>query len=301
MKILITGVNGQVGHDIARRLYQYNTIIGIGRQEHSPCSYCFYYRLDLTNKDNVQNYILSLHPDVIIHCAAWTDVDKAQLADNIYKVYDINVNATRYLVQICKKLDIPLFYLSTDYVFNEPGDKPISPECKNFNPLNVYGKTKLEGEQVVSSQLTKYFIIRTSWVFSDGPYCDFVFNMLHWSSFRNEVVVIDDQYGRPTYSRDLANTIASMINSDKYGYYHITNSGQFVSWAEFCEQIFFQAKRTTKIIRCSTEQFGSIADRPHNSRLDISKIIKNGFLPMPDWKNSLSWCINDYRKKYEWD
>ena len=300
MRIIITGVNGRVGYDIARRLYQHNTVIGVGRQQFPICPYGHYIHLNLTYEKRAKAILKSLQPDIIIHCAAWTNVQAAQLADNVKKVYNINVNATKYIAEVCKELDIPLVYFSTDYVFNETNNKPISPDCKHFNPLNVYGKTKLQGEDIVSSLLTKYFIIRISWVFG-GIFTNFVTNVLEKAQLWSQITVTGDQFGRPTYTRDLANEIAEIINTDKYGYYHITNSGEYISWAGFCEEIYKQTNIHNTVLHIASNLYNSEVKRPLNSRLDTSKLIKNGFSPMPDWKDALSRYLNDYIEKYKRD
>ena len=301
MKVLVTGVSGQLGHDVMNELYK-RGIEGIGSgmeaayggaQDGSPVVSMEYVRLDITDFEAVKQVVESIRPDAIIHCAAWTAVDAAEDEDKREKVKAVNVDGTRYLAEAAKAVDAKMLYLSTDYVFNGQGTKPWDPDEKDYAPLNVYGQTKLDGEKAVSSILTKYFIVRIAWVFGiNGK--NFIKTMLNVGKTHDEVRVVNDQIGTPTYTYDLARLLVDMILSDKYGYYHATNEGGFISWYDFTKEIYRQAGYSTRVIPVTTEEYGlSKAKRPFNSRLDKSKLVKMGFTPLPDWKDALARYLSE--------
>ena len=295
MVIFVTGVNGQLGHDVmnelAKRGYE-----GIGSDvapaysgmaDGSAVTTMPYISLDITDKQAVQDVISQVHPDAVIHCAAWTAVDLAEDDDKIAKVRDINANGTQYIASACKTIDCKMVYISTDYVFDGQGTTPWQPDCKAYHPLNVYGQTKLEGELAVANTLKKYFIVRIAWVFGQNGK-NFIKTMLNVGKTHDTVRVVNDQIGTPTYTFDLARLLVDMIETDKYGYYHATNEGGYISWYDFTREIFRQAGYTTKVIPVTTAEYGlSKAARPFNSRLDKSKLAANGFQPLPDWKDAV--------------
>ena len=253
------------------------------RQQHKP-----YYSLDITDKKRVDELLNEIKPDAVIHCAAWTAVDMAEDDDKIEKVRAVNADGTKYIAEACKELDCKMVYLSTDYVFDGQGTEPWKPDCKDYKPLNVYGETKLAGELAVSSLLEKYFIVRIAWVFGvNGK--NFIKTMLNVGKTHDTVKVVNDQIGTPTYTYDLARLLVDMIETNKYGYYHATNEGGYISWYDFTCEIYKQAGYTTKVIPVTTEEYGlSKAKRPFNSRLDKSKLVENGFTPLPTWQDALS-------------
>lgn len=303
MIILVTGVAGQLGHDIVNELSK-REIAAIGSDilfVNNVTNKSFwneYIQLDLTNAKDVERVVSDIKPDVIIHCAAWTNVDGAEDLNNKALVKKINVCGTENLVKVAKRIGAKLMYISTDYVFNGKGTKPWKPDDKAYNPLNFYGQTKLEGELSVSSQLDKYFIVRIAWVFGINGN-NFIKTMLSLANKGyKELRVVDDQIGTPTYTYDLARLLVDMIQTDKYGYYHATNEGGYISWADFAEEIFKQANKEVKVIRVTTEEYGvSIAKRPFNSRLDKSKLIENGFKPLPNWKDAVRRYLEEIKEK----
>lgn len=304
MKILVTGVAGQLGHDVMNELAKRN-YEGIGSDiapeyngiaDGSAVTRMPYVQLDITNNIAVEETISQVHPDVVVHCAAWTAVDLAEDDDKVEKVRLVNAKGTENIALICKKLDCKMVYISTDYVFDGQGTEPWNPDCKDFNPLSVYGKTKLEGELAVANILEKYFIIRIAWVFGvNGK--NFIKTMLNLGKNHSQIRVVNDQIGTPTYTYDLARLLVDMIETDKYGYYHATNEGGYISWYEFTKEIFRQAvelghleysEDRVKVIPVTTEEYGiSKAARPFNSRLDKSKLTKSGFELLPTWQNAL--------------
>ena len=247
-----------------------------------------YVPLDITNAEAVAETLEELRPDAVIHCAAWTAVDLAEDDDKVEKVRAVNAGGTRNIANACKAQDCKMLYLSTDYVFDGQGTEPWKPDCKDYKPLNVYGQTKLEGELAVSETLEKYFIVRIAWVFGlNGK--NFIKTMLNVGKTHDTVRVVNDQIGTPTYTYDLARLLVDMIESDKYGYYHATNEGGYISWYDFTCEIFRQAGYSTKVIPVTTEEYGlSKAARPFNSRLDKHKLVENGFQPLPSWQDALS-------------
>ena len=296
MKVFVTGVAGQLGHDVMNELAKRGHE-GIGTdlaaeysgvQDGSAVKKMPYVPLDITNAEAVAETLEELRPDAVIHCAAWTAVDLAEDDDKVEKVRAVNAGGTRNIANACKAQDCKMLYLSTDYVFDGQGTEPWKPDCKDYKPLNVYGQTKLEGELAVSETLEKYFIVRIAWVFGlNGK--NFIKTMLNVGKTHDTVRVVNDQIGTPTYTYDLARLLVDMIESDKYGYYHATNEGGYISWYDFTCEIFRQAGYSTKVIPVTTEEYGlSKAARPFNSRLDKHKLVENGFQPLPSWQDALS-------------
>lgn len=295
MKVFVTGVNGQLGHDVMNELYKRgyeatgsdiaDTYVGIN--DFSPVTTMPYVKLDITDTEEVNRVISGLEPDVVIHCAAWTAVDMAEDDDKIELVRNVNAHGTENIAKACKNIDAKMVYISTDYVFDGQGTKPWSPDCKDYKPLNVYGQTKLEGELAVSSILDKYFIVRIAWVFGlNGK--NFIKTMINVGKSHDAVRVVNDQIGTPTYTLDLSRLLVDMIETEKYGYYHVTNEGDYISWYDFTKEIYKQYGLDTKVIPVTTEEYGlSKAKRPFNSRLDKSKLIENGFKPLPTWQDAL--------------
>lgn len=312
MKIFVTGVGGQLGHDVmnelAKRGYE-----GIGSDiapEYSgiadgsyvtTASYC---PLDITDADAVSKTLNEVKPDVIIHCAAWTAVDLAEDEDKQAKVKAINVDGTKNIANCAKALDAKMVYISTDYVFNGQGETPWEADCKDYAPLNVYGETKLGGELAVSETLDKYFIVRIAWVFGlNGK--NFIKTMVNVGKTHDSVRVVADQIGTPTYTLDLSRLLVDMVETDKYGYYHATNEGGYISWYDFTCEIYKQAKelgiegyvdRTVEVNPVTTAEYGlSKAARPFNSRLDKSKIVKAGFTPLPTWQDAVHRYLTEIK------
>ncbi|MCR5625421.1 MAG: dTDP-4-dehydrorhamnose reductase [Lachnospiraceae bacterium] len=301
MKILVTGVAGQLGHDVMNELSK-RGIEGVGSdiapeyagiQDGSPVTGMQYIQMDITDEAAVSSVIESEKPDAVIHCAAWTAVDAAEDEENKEKVYNINVNGTKNIANACKKVDAKMMYISTDYVFDGQGEKPWDPDCRDYKPLSVYGDTKLKGETAVETTLDKFFIVRIAWVFGlNGN--NFIKTMLKVGKTHDEVRVVSDQIGTPTYTYDLARLLTDMIQTDKYGYYHATNEGGFISWFDFTNEIYKQAGYTTKVTPVTTEEYGiSKAARPFNSRLDKSKLSANGFEPLPTWQDALARYLKE--------
>ena len=292
MKVLVTGVGGQLGYDVIRELLKRNyDVIGSDIIEKSPFDNLPYIKLDITEKDSVEKVIKDLNPDAIVHCSAWTAVDLAE--DNIEKVRKINVKGTENIAKVSKDLDCKMIYISTDYVFNGQGTEPWKPDCKEYSPLNVYGKSKLDGELTVVSNIDKYFIVRIAWVFGiNGK--NFIKTMLNVGKNHDTVRVVNDQIGTPTYTYDLARLLIDMLETEKYGYYHATNEGGYISWYDFTCEIYRQAGLETKVIPVTTQEYGlSKARRPFNSRLDKSKLIKNGFECLPTWQDALNRYLKE--------
>lgn len=288
MKVFVTGVGGQLGYDVMKELEKRGHIaVGSDVQE-SSAFFKNYIKLDFTDKNTVFSVLEQIKPDAVIHCGAWTAVDDAEDEQNREKVKKINETGTENIAQACKKIDCKMVYISTDYVFDGQGDKPWQPDCKDYSPLNVYGQTKLDGEKAVTRNLDKYFIVRIAWVFGQNGK-NFIKTMLNLADKGyKELNVVNDQIGTPTYTYDLARLLVDMVETEKYGYYHATNEGGYISWADFAEEIFSQAGKNVKVNRVTTQQYGlSKAKRPFNSRLDKSKLVENGFKPLPDWKDAL--------------
>lgn len=300
MKALVTGVAGQLGHDIMKEL-EVRGITGIGSDLAPAYSGMTadsvasmpYVQLDITDRQAVQQVLQSVQPDVLIHCAAWTAVDAAEEAENQSKVWAINADGTRYLAEAAKAVGAKMLYISTDYVFDGQGTQPWEPDCKAYAPLNVYGKSKLQGELAVAELLERYFIVRIAWVFGlNGK--NFIKTMLQVGKTHDEVRVVNDQIGTPTYTLDLARLLVDMIQTEEYGYYHATNSGGYISWYDFTKEIYRQAGYTTKVTPVTTAEYGcSKAARPFNSRLDKSKLEAHGFQLLPDWKDAVARYLKE--------
>ena len=301
MKIFVTGVAGQLGHDVMNELKK-RGYDGVGSdvasaytgiQDGSAVTEMPYISLDITDKATVEKVLKEVQPDVVIHCAAWTAVDMAEDDDKVEKVRAVNATGTENIALVCKELNCKMVYISTDYVFDGQGETPWDPDCKEYKPMNVYGQTKLEGELAVSRNLDKYFIVRIAWVFGvNGK--NFITTMLNVGKTHDTVRVVNDQIGTPTYTYDLARLLIDMIETDKYGYYHATNEGGYISWYDFTCEIYRQAGYSTKVIPVTTEEYGmSKAARPFNSRLDKSKLVKNGFTPLPTWQDALSRYLKE--------
>ncbi|WP_302539656.1 dTDP-4-dehydrorhamnose reductase [Holdemanella biformis] len=295
MKVFVTGVAGQLGHDVMNELASRGyTGVGTdlaesysGIQDGTYVTMAEYVSLDITNKSAVMNTIKAIKPDVVVHCAAWTAVDLAEDEDKQEKVKAINVDGTQNIAAACKVIDAKMVYISTDYVFDGQGTTPWQPDCKDYKPLNVYGETKLGGELAVSNTLSKYFIVRIAWVFGKNGN-NFIKTMLNVGKKFDTLKVVNDQIGTPTYTYDLARLLVDMIETDKYGYYHATNEGGYISWYDFACEIFKQAGYTNTVIPVTTKEYGlSKAARPFNSRLDKSKLVENGFKPLPTWQDAL--------------
>ena len=310
MKFFVTGVGGQLGHDVMNELLKRgHDGVGSDIQEvysgvadDSAVTTAPYVQLDITDKAAVDRVITEVNPDAIIHCAAWTAVDMAEDNDKVEKVRAINAGGTQNIADVCKKLDeangCKMTYISTDYVFDGQGTEPWQPDCKDYKPLNVYGHTKLEGELAVSGTLEKYFIVRIAWVFGlNGK--NFIKTMLNVGKTHDTVRVVNDQIGTPTYTYDLARLLVDMNETDKYGYYHATNEGAtadtaYISWYDFTKEIYRQAGYKTEVLPVTTAEYGlSKAARPFNSRLDKSKLMEAGFEPLPSWQDALSRYLKE--------
>ena len=310
MKVLVTGVAGQLGHDVmnelAKRGYE-----GIGSdiaesyngiQDGTPVVSMPYVQMDITDKVSVERVLTEVNADAVIHCAAWTAVDLAEDEDKKDKVHAVNAEGTKNIAEVCKKLDSKMVYTSTDYVFNGQGEEPWQPDCKDYQPLNVYGQSKLDGELAVSETLDKYFIVRIAWVFGKNGN-NFIKTMLKVGKNHDKLRVVNDQIGTPTYTFDLARLLVDMIETDKYGYYHATNEGGYISWYDFTKEIFRQAveqghseygEDRIAVDPVTTAEYGvSKAARPFNSRLDKKKLVENGFTPLPTWQDALGRYLKE--------
>lgn len=296
MKVFVTGVAGQLGHDVMNELAKRGHE-GVGSDiapeysgtaDGTPVTTMPYVSLDITDSDAVNATLEKIRPDAVIHCAAWTAVDAAEDEEHQTKVREINAGGTANIARVCKAIDAKMMYISTDYVFNGQGTEPWTADCTDFAPLNVYGQTKLEGENAVREALEKYFIVRIAWVFGmNGK--NFVKTMLNVGKKYDTVRVVNDQVGTPTYTLDLSRLLVDMVESDRYGCYHATNEGGYISWYDFTCEIFRQAGYTTKVVPVTTAEYGlSKAARPFNSRLDKSKLVENGFKPLPTWQDALA-------------
>ena len=310
MKVLVTGVAGQLGHDVmnelAKRGYE-----GIGSdiaesyngiQDGKPVVSMPYVQMDITDKASVEKVLTEVNADAVIHCAAWTAVDLAEYEDKKDKVHAVNAEGTKNIAEVCKKLDSKIVYTSTDYVFNGQGEEPWQADCKDYQPLNVYGQSKLDGELAVSETLDKYFIVRIAWVFGKNGN-NFIKTMLKVGKNHDKLRVVNDQIGTPTYTFDLARLLVDMIETDKYGYYHATNEGGYISWYDFTKEIFRQAveqghteygEDRNTVDPVTTAEYGvSKAARPFNSRLDKKKLVENGFTPLPTWQDALGRYLKE--------
>ena len=295
MKIFVTGVGGQLGHDVVNEVCarghevfgsditgEYN-----GAADGTAVTAAPYVSLDITDEEKVKETIGAIRPDAVIHCAAWTAVDLAEDEENREAVDRINRLGTKYIAEAVKSVDAKMVYISTDYVFDGQGERPWQPDDKCYAPLNIYCKSKLGGELAVADILDKYFIVRIAWVFGlNGK--NFIKTMINVGKTHDSVRVVDDQVGTPTYTYDLARLLADMVETEKYGYYHATNEGGYISWYEFCCEFYRQYGLDTKVIPVTTAEYGlSKAARPFNSRLDKSRLAEAGFEPLPAWQDAV--------------
>ena len=310
MKVLVTGIAGQLGHDVMNELEKrgYEGVGSdiapayAGADDGTAVTTMPYVSMDITDAEAVKSILTEVHPDVVVHCAAWTAVDLAEDEDKVDKVRAINATGTQNIANVCKELDVKMVYISTDYVFNGQGEEPWTADCKDYAPLNVYGQTKLEGELAVANTLEKYFIVRIAWVFGvNGK--NFIKTMLNVGKNRDRLTVVADQIGTPTYTLDLSVLLVDMIETDKYGYYHATNEGGYISWYDFTVEIFRQAVEMGRteystdrltVAPVTTAEYGvSKAARPFNSRLDKSKLVEAGFTPLPTWQDALKRYLQE--------
>ena len=296
MKVLVTGALGQLGGDVVAELLSRGiAAVGSDVKDAGETFPAEYVKLDITDQNAVETAFIKVNPDAVIHCAAWTDVDGAEKEENRSFVYRINAAGTSNIAKACERISAKMLYISTDYVFKGNGDVPHDPDDKNFAPLNYYGETKLAGEKAVA-ELKKFFVVRIAWVFGENGK-NFVKTMLALSDKYDSLRVVNDQIGTPTYTKDLSKLLVDMILTEKYGFYHATNEGGFVSWADFAKEIFALSGKTTKVIPVTTAEYGvSAAKRPFNSRLDKSKLVKSGFTPLPDWKDALKRFLKNIGK-----
>ncbi|MBQ3787142.1 MAG: dTDP-4-dehydrorhamnose reductase [Lachnospiraceae bacterium] len=301
MKFFVTGVNGQLGHDVMNELHKRgHEAVGSdlpaeysGVMDGSAVVSMPYVSLDITDREKVMSVIKEQAPDAVIHCAAWTAVDAAEDEDKRDKVVAINAGGTQNIADAVKAIDAKMTYISTDYVFDGQGDKPWEPDCKDYKPLNVYGQTKLDGELAVANTLDKYFIVRIAWVFGLSGN-NFIKTMIKVGKTHDEVRVVNDQIGTPTYTPDLAVLLADMNETEKYGYYHATNEGGYISWYDFCVEFYKQYGLSTKVTPVTTAEYGlSKAARPFNSRLDKSKLKESGFTPLPVWQDAVARYLKE--------
>ena len=301
MKFFVTGVGGQLGHDVMNELHK-RGYGGVGSDiapaysgvaDGSAVTTMPYVQLDITDEEAVKAVLTEVKPDVVVHCAAWTAVDMAEDDENVAKVRAINAGGTQNIADVCKNLGCKMIYISTDYVFDGQGEAPWEPDCKDYKPLNVYGQTKLEGELAVANTLEKYFIVRIAWVFGlNGK--NFIKTMLNVGAKYDTLRVVNDQIGTPTYTLDLSRLLVDMAETEKYGYYHATNEGGYISWYDFACEIFRQAGYATKVVPVTTAEYGlSKAARPFNSRLDKAKLAEAGFEPLPTWQDALARYLKE--------
>lgn len=282
MKVLVTGVKGQLGYDVVNELEKRgHTAIGTDVEE-----------MDITDDGKVREVLSAEKPDAVIHCAAYTAVDAAE--DNVELCRKINAEGTENIAKACKELGCKMLYVSTDYVFNGEGERPWEPDDER-EPLNVYGQTKYEGELAVEKYVEKFFIVRIAWVFGiNGK--NFIKTMLRLGEDHDELTVVADQIGSPTYTYDLARLLVDMIGSEKYGRYHATNEG-LCSWYDFAVEIFRQAGMDVRVRPVTSEEYPAKAKRPHNSRMDKAKLEENGFERLPDWKDALGRYLRALQAK----
>ena len=289
MRVAVTGATGQLGRDVTEELRaRGHEVLALGSTD-----------MNITNARSVQEVLGAFRPDAVIHCAAWTAVDAAEEPENRERVFSVNAEGTANIAGVCRELDCRMLYISTDYVFSGEGTEPWDPDCSDFRPLNVYGESKLAGEQAVSAQLEKFFIVRIAWVFGlHGK--NFVRTMLNVAEKHDTVRVVNDQIGTPTYTADLAVLLADMIATERYGYYHATNEGGYISWYDFTCEIYRQAGKSVSVVPVTTAEYGlSRAKRPFNSRLEKSKLTENGFDRLPHWKNALARFLNQLAEQSE--
>jgi dTDP-4-dehydrorhamnose reductase len=283
MRVLVTGVAGQLGHDVmnelAKRGYEG---VGVDVQE-----------MDITDEAAVERVISEAGVDKVVHCAAWTAVDAAEDKQELCRA--VNAKGTENIARMCKKLDLPMIYLSTDYVFDGQGTRPWEPDDPVVQPLNVYGQTKYEGEQAVEKYLDKYYIVRIAWVFGvNGK--NFIKTMLSLGETHDTLTVVDDQIGTPTYTYDLARLLVDMLEKEEYGKYHVTNEGGYISWCDFAKEIFRQAGMQVNVIPVSSAEYPAKAKRPSNSRMEKKKLDEHGFERLPSWQDALSRYLKEINR-----
>ena len=280
MRVLVTGVKGQLGHDVVNEMEKRGiTPIGVDLAE-----------MDITDKEACDRVITEANVDAVIHCAAYTAVDAAE--DNVDVCMKVNAGGTRNIAEVCKKLGIKMMYISTDYVFDGQGTTPWEPDCKDYKPLNVYGQTKLDGELAVSGTVDKFFIVRIAWVFGKNGK-NFIKTMINLGKTHDTLSVVNDQIGTPTYTYDLARLLVDMIETEKYGYYHATNEGGYISWCDFAKEIFRQAGMDVRVLPVSSAEYPAKAKRPSNSRMEKKKLEEHGFTRLPDWKDALKRYLKE--------
>ncbi|MBR5047178.1 MAG: dTDP-4-dehydrorhamnose reductase [Eubacterium sp.] len=280
MKVLVTGVDGQLGHDVMAELDRRQIeALGVDLPQ-----------MDITDKESVLKTIEDYGPDAVIHCAAWTAVDAAE--DAVDQCRKVNAEGTANIAEACSRAGCSMMYISTDYVFDGQGTRPWEPDDPVTQPLNVYGLTKYEGEEAVRSFLDRYFIVRIAWVFGKNGK-NFIRTMLNLSEKYQRITVVDDQYGTPTYTFDLARLLVDMILTDRYGIYHVTNEGDYITWYDFACEIFRQAGITMEVVPVSSAEYAARARRPENSRMNRSRITGEGFTPLPDWKDALGRYLKE--------
>ena len=291
MKAFVTGIGGQLGYDVmlelARRGHE-----AVGSDLKPPAV-----PLDITDEAAVSKTIAQVRPDVVIHCAAWTAVDAAEEPENREKVFAINEMGTRHLAAASRAVNAKMIYISTDYVFDGQGERPWQPDDAAFAPLNVYGQSKLAGERAVEELLERYFIVRIAWVFGKNGK-NFVKTMVNVGRTHDTVRVVNDQFGTPTYTFDLARLLVDMAETEKYGRYHVTNTGGYISWYDFTREIYRQAGMDVRVIPVTTEEYGlSRAARPRNSRLNQDKLRQMGFAPLPSWQDALGRYLKELNQE----
>ena len=296
MKVLVTGVCGQLGNDVVHELLS-RGLETVGTdvlpEAANLQTEAHYLQLDITDADAILEAIETIRPDAVIHCAAWTAVDAAEEPENREKVFAVNASGTRNLAAACRAVGCKMLYISTDYVFDGQGTEPWQPDCETYAPLNVYGQSKLEGELAIKALLDRYFIVRIAWVFGKNGK-NFVKTMLRVGRTHDSVRVVTDQIGTPTYTPDLAHLLADMIQTDRYGVFHATNEGGFISWYDFTREIYRQAGLSTQVVPVTTVEYGlSKARRPFNSRLSKEKLTKEGFDRLPDWHDALRRYLHE--------
>lgn len=287
MKALVTGVKGQLGYDVVNELTKRGyEAVGVDIEE-----------MDITDEASVNKVIKECNPDVVVHCAAWTAVDAAEDEENIPKVMAVNAKGTENIAKVCKEIDAKMIYISTDYVFNGQGETPWKPDDER-EPLNVYGQSKYEGELAVTSLLEKYYIVRIAWVFGvNGK--NFIRTMINLGQTHDKLTVVSDQIGTPTYTYDLARLLVDMAETDKYGIYHATNEGGYISWYDFTVEIMKQAGQydekyaKVQVSPVSSDAYPAKAKRPSNSRMNKDKLKENGFTPLPTWQDALGRYLKD--------
>lgn len=313
MKVLVTGVAGQLGHDVVNELIKRgHEAVGSdiaetysGIQDGTPVTTASYMPMDIIDGEIVDSRVIYTMPDAVIHCAAWTAVDAAEEPGNQRRARLVNTRGTANIARTCSTLNIPMMYISTDYVFDGQGTEPWKPDCTDYKPLNVYGDSKLDGEKAVAEYVKKFFIVRIAWVFGKNGK-NFIKTMLNVGKTHDTLKVVNDQIGTPTYTYDLARLLVDMIETDKYGYYHATNEGGYISWYDFAKEIFKQATEMgldygedrLTVLPVSTEEYGaSLAARPFNSRLDRSKLVEAGFTPLPTWQDAVSRYLQEIKEE----